>query len=428
MSHDTTNALQRDILPIPDVTPVNLTTYDAKDPDTDYPPITPLRPPPGAPNVLVVLLDDVGFGAASAFGGPIATPTCDRLAADGLKYTRFHTTAICSPTRAALLTGRNHHTVGMGAITEIATSAPGQNSIRPNTCAPLAEVLKLNGYSTSQFGKCHEVPVWETSPMGPFRQWPTGGRLRVLLRLHRWRDESILSGDLRGDDAGRAVEVAGRGLSLHGGHDREGDQVGAAAEVADGRQALLHVLRARCDARPASRAPRVGRQVQGKVRQRLGEGARGDLRAAESSRRDPERLHSHAVEWRDPRVGRGVSRDEADPRTPDGDLRRLPGAHRSPHRSPHRHAGGLGHPEGHARLRHHRRQRRVGRRVAQWRLQRDGDPHWVRRARNARVPPREPRQVRRARGVQPLCRRVGARDERAISVDEAGGVALGRHA
>jgi len=165
----------RDVLPIPDVTPVGLTTYDAKDPDTKYPPITPLRPPPKAPNVLVVLIDDVGFGAASVFGGPCQTPTFEKLAAGGLKYNRFHTTALCSPTRAALLTGRNHHTVGMGAITEMATSAPGQNSMRPNTCAPLAEVLKLNGYSTAQFGKCHEVPVWETSPMGPFDRWPSGG-------------------------------------------------------------------------------------------------------------------------------------------------------------------------------------------------------------------------------------------------------------
>ena len=124
--------------------------------------------------MLVVLLDDVGFAASSAFGGPISTPTAERLAANGLKYNRFHTTALCSPTRQALLTGRNHHAVGMGGITEIATSAPGYNSIRPNTCAPLAETLKLNGYSTAQFGKCHEVPVWETSPMGPFSAWPTG--------------------------------------------------------------------------------------------------------------------------------------------------------------------------------------------------------------------------------------------------------------
>src|SRR5436190_16888744 len=168
------DSLQRSVLPIPDRKPIGLTTYDAKDPDTKFPPITSLRPPVGAPNVLVILLDDVGFGASSAFGGPCRTPTAERLAGQGLKYTRFHTTALCSPTRAAMLSGRNHHAVGMGGITEIATSAPGYNSLRPNTCAPLAETLKLNGYSTAQFGKCHEVPVFESSPIGPFHHWPTG--------------------------------------------------------------------------------------------------------------------------------------------------------------------------------------------------------------------------------------------------------------
>jgi arylsulfatase A-like enzyme len=164
----------RETLPIPDPKHVGLTTYDARDPNTKYPPITTLRPPAGAPNVLIVMLDDVGFGASSAFGGPCATPTADRLAAGGLKLTRFHTTALCSPTRAALLTGRNHHSVGMGGITEIATSAPGNSSVRPKDKAPIAETLRLNGYSTAQFGKCHEVPVWEVSPVGPFDQWPTG--------------------------------------------------------------------------------------------------------------------------------------------------------------------------------------------------------------------------------------------------------------
>ena len=167
-------SVRRDILPIPDVKHVGLTTYDAKDPDTTYPPITMLRPPEGAPNVLIVLLDDVGFGASSAFGGPCNTPTAERLAAGGLKLTRFHTTSLCSPTRQALLTGRNHHSVGMGGVTEIATSAPGNSSVRPKDKAPIAETLRLNGYSTAQFGKCHEVPVWEVSPVGPFHQWPTG--------------------------------------------------------------------------------------------------------------------------------------------------------------------------------------------------------------------------------------------------------------
>src|SRR5277367_2613771 len=166
--------ISRTVLPIPDRARTGLVTYDAKDPDTKYPPITQLRPPKGAPNILIVLIDDAGFGSASAFGGPCQTPSAEKLAAGGLKYNRFHTTALCSPTRAALLSGRNHHAVGMGGITEIATSAPGYNSMRPNTCAPLAEILTLNGYSTAQFGKCHEVPVFETTPIGPYHHWPTG--------------------------------------------------------------------------------------------------------------------------------------------------------------------------------------------------------------------------------------------------------------
>jgi arylsulfatase len=169
------NEPERSVLPIPDQPYEGVLPLDAKDPEAKFAPIEPLRPPEGAPNVMIVLIDDAGFGCSSAFGGPCETPTAERLATNGLKFNRFHTTALCSPTRAALLSGRNHHTVGMGGITELATSAPGYNSIRPNTCAPLAETLKLNGYSTAQFGKCHEVPVWETSPLGPFDSWPSGG-------------------------------------------------------------------------------------------------------------------------------------------------------------------------------------------------------------------------------------------------------------
>ena len=167
--------LPRTILPIGDPQYVGLTTYDAKDPDTKFPPIEPLRPPKGAPNVLIVLLDDVGFAASSAFGGAISTPTAERLAKGGLKFNRFHTTALCSPTRQAMLTGRNHHSVNMGSICELATSAPGYSSVLPKDKAALAMTLKLNGYSTAQFGKCHEIPVWQTSPMGPYDQWPSGG-------------------------------------------------------------------------------------------------------------------------------------------------------------------------------------------------------------------------------------------------------------
>ena len=207
----------RSHLPMPNTGRKGLITFDAKDPASKFPPIERLRPPKGAPNVLIVLIDDVGFGATSAFGGPCQTPTADKLAAGGLKFSRFHTTALCSPTRQALLTGRNHHSVGMGGITEIATGAPGYCSVLPNSMSPLARTLKLNGYSTAQFGKCHEVPVWETSPGRTVRCLADGRRrLRVLLRIHRRRGQSVVPDALRGDDARGAREDARGGLPPDG--------------------------------------------------------------------------------------------------------------------------------------------------------------------------------------------------------------------
>ncbi len=204
----------REHLPIPDAKHVGLTTYDAKDPNTSYPPITTLRPPAGAPNVLVVLIDDVGFGASSAFGGPCHTPVAERLASNGLRLNRFHTTALCSPTRQALLTGRNHHSVGMGAITEMATSAPGNNSIRPKEKAPIAETLKLNGYSTAQFGKCHEVPLWEVSPGGPFHQWPTGSGFEYFYGFVGGEANQYYPGLYEGTTAVEPPKSPGEGYTL----------------------------------------------------------------------------------------------------------------------------------------------------------------------------------------------------------------------
>jgi arylsulfatase len=133
-----------------------------------------LKPPDNAPNVVVVLIDDIGFGHSSAFGGPIHMPTLERLASNGLKYNRFHTTALCSPTRTALLTGYNHHSNNAGAIMEVGTAFPGNTGIRPQTITPVAEVLRMNGYSTAAFGKYHETPPWEASVSGPYDRWPTG--------------------------------------------------------------------------------------------------------------------------------------------------------------------------------------------------------------------------------------------------------------
>ena len=132
-----------------------------------------VKAPASAPNVLIVLIDDMGFGQSSAFGGPIHMPTAEKLAGSGLRYNQFHTTALCSPTRAALLTGRNHHMCNMGSITETATAFPGQTGQRPDSVAPLAEMLRLNGFATAAFGKSHETAAWEVSTSGPTNRWPT---------------------------------------------------------------------------------------------------------------------------------------------------------------------------------------------------------------------------------------------------------------
>ena len=160
------------ILPTPDPPFGGLIGRVAHDSKPDFP--KSVTAPKGAPNVLLILTDDTGFGAASTFGGPIPTPTLDRVAQHGLRYNNFHTTALCSPTRAALLTGRNHHSVGFGNISEFATGYPGYDSILPKSAGTIANILVDNGYNTSWFGKNHLIPDWLESPDGPFDQWPSG--------------------------------------------------------------------------------------------------------------------------------------------------------------------------------------------------------------------------------------------------------------
>jgi arylsulfatase len=161
----------RRILPLAEPTYEPITELDAR--KAKAPARFEVKAPSGAPNVVIVLIDDIGFGHSSAFGGPINMPTLERLAANGLRYNRFHTTALCSPTRVALLTGRNHHVNNAGAIMELATAFPGNTGVRPNSVAPLAEILRLNGYSTAAFGKYHETAPWEVSVSGPYDRWPT---------------------------------------------------------------------------------------------------------------------------------------------------------------------------------------------------------------------------------------------------------------
>ena len=161
----------RTVLPIQEPTRPLYKELDVR--NAKMPPHFEVKAPAGAPNVIIILIDDLGFGATTPFGGPIPTPTFERLAQNGLRYNNFHTTALCSPTRAALKSGRNHHTVNMAFITEMATGFPGANGQIPNATAPVAEMLRLNGYSTAAFGKWHETAAWETSVSGPFDRWPT---------------------------------------------------------------------------------------------------------------------------------------------------------------------------------------------------------------------------------------------------------------
>ena len=165
-------ALDRTKLPIPEPKYPHSTVLDVRN-ATPPPPRFEVKVPAGAPNVLIILIDDMGFGQSSAFGGPINMQTAERLAKNGLRYNRFHTTALSSPTRAALLSGRNHHTVNTGSIMETATAFPGNTGQRPESVAPLATMLRYNGYTTAAFGKSHETAAWEVSPSGPTDRWPT---------------------------------------------------------------------------------------------------------------------------------------------------------------------------------------------------------------------------------------------------------------
>ena len=171
LAQQASDGLDRTVLPIKEPKRETYKEVDAS--KADAPPRFAVTPPKGAPNVVVVLIDDLGFAGTSAFGGPIGTPTFDRIAGEGVYYNNFHTTAVSSPTRSALKSGRNHHVNNMGGITEMGTAFPGNTGQIPGEVAPVAEMLRLNGYSTAAFGKWHETAAWETSVSGPFDRWPT---------------------------------------------------------------------------------------------------------------------------------------------------------------------------------------------------------------------------------------------------------------
>ena len=171
-SPSATTSIPGDQLPPPDPKFGGVINLKASDSKPWWPPR--VVPPKGAPNVLLIMTDDCGFGSPSTFGGVIPTPALDRIAKTGLRYTQFHSTSLCSPTRAALITGRNHHVAGFGVVGEAATGFPGYDSVIRRECGTVGEILKQNGYATSWFGKDHNTPFYQASVAGPFDQWPNG--------------------------------------------------------------------------------------------------------------------------------------------------------------------------------------------------------------------------------------------------------------
>ena len=269
------------MLPIPEPSYPPITELDAR--KVTPPPRFEVKAPDGAPNVLIVLIDDMGFGMPSAFGGPVHMPTVDRLASEGLRYNQFHTTALCSPTRTALLCGRNHHMNNMGSITETATAFPGNTG-------PAPEQRGAAGGDAAAERLQHRLLRQEPrdralggQPLRPDRPLADALRVRRVLRLLRRRDQPVGAVPLPRHEPGR--DPARPELQLHDRHDGQGDRLDAVPEGADARQAVLHVLRAGRDARPAPRAEGVDRQVQGQVRPGVGRDARGDPGPPDQARR-----------------------------------------------------------------------------------------------------------------------------------------------
>ena len=278
--------------------------------------------------MLLVLIDDAGFGNPSTFGGPIQTPNYTRVAEGGLRYNRFHVTALCSPTRASLLTGRNNHAVGFGSIGEFAGGFPGYSAILPRDCAPLPRILRDNGYSTAAFGKWHLTPDGQQGPAGPFDRWPNGWGFDYFYGIlgggsSQW--DPCLAENQKIIGTARGVLRRGRSVLLPRRHGRPDHRV-AARRARPGRpQAVLRLLLDRLQPRPAPRGQGVGRQVQGRVRPGLGPAPRGDLRPPEGARRHSRRRRAHAAQRGVPGVGRRGRPAEAVLRPPDGGVRRLLG-------------------------------------------------------------------------------------------------------
>ena len=265
---------------------------DAKDSKPYWPPT--VVPPKGAPNVLLIMTDDQGYGVTGTFGGVIPTPAMDRIAKAGLRYTQFHSTALCSPTRAALITGRNHHSVGFGVIGEMSTGFPGYDSVIGPESATIGTILRDNGYATSWFGKNHNTPTYLYSVGGPFDQWPVGMGFQYFYGFMGGETDQWTPYLYQNTTPDLPVDRQA-GLQPHHRSGGRGDQVHEQPQRGGARQAVLRLLRAGRHALAAPAETGMARQVQGQVRHGLGEAARADLRQPEAARRDPAGYPAHAV-------------------------------------------------------------------------------------------------------------------------------------
>ena len=329
-------------------------------------------PPKGAPNVLLIMTDDVGFGAPSTFGGVIPTPALDRIAKAGLRYTQFHSTALCSPTRAALITGRNHHSAGFGVVSEQSTGFPGYNSIIPKDKATIGRILKDNGFATSWFGKDHNTPTFTASQVGPFDQWPIGMGFDYFYGFVGG-DTSQWQPNLFRNTTPIYPYVGNPGWNLTTAEaDDAIDWLNRINQI-DPEQAVLLLLRARRHARAAPRDAGVDREDQrhAPVRRGLEQAPRHDLRQPEEARRDSagredDALAGQAAE----ELGPAHRRREEAVHPPGGRLCRLSGLHRPRDRPGDPGRRGHGQARQHAHHLHQRRQRLQRRRHADRHAQR----------------------------------------------------------
>ena len=382
-------------------------------------------PPKGAPNVLLIMTDDSGFGAPGTFGGVVPTPALDRIAKTGLRYTNFHSTALCSPSRAALITGRNHHVAGFGVVGEIATGFPGYDSIIRKENGTIGTILKENGYATSWFGKDHNTPFYQATQAGPFDQWPCGMGFEYFYGFVGG-DASQWQPNLYRNTTPIYPFEGKPGWNLTTAMADEAIQYMKEIKEIAPDKAVPCLLRAGRHALAASSDAGVDREDQrhASLRRGLEQTARDHLRQSEAAghhagEREADGMAEGSAGVGFPQLGGEEAVHQAGRR-----LRRLPRLHRPRNRPRHPGRRGHGRTRQHADHLHRRRQRRERRRDAQRHTERVHHFQW--RCRAGQGPVSLVRVLGIGTDLSALCGRLVVGDGHAVQVDEAGGVALRR--